>query len=103
MEAHITQTSVDEAVLECRSDTTVGTQTGTETIIGQVTATAGTSHVRSTGHAGVHGRPRVEGTATEHFSFTSNGRRVTQTSTIVEPEPSSDRTAQPWGLRASTP
>ena len=72
---------------ECLDDT-VGTQTGTETTTGQVVATDGTFHSRTTttlDYRVVFADGRfVAGSSVEHFTFTASSPQTTTTVAIQE-------------------
>ncbi len=89
------------ALPECLPPDLVGTQTGTETTVGQVV---------DTGHSfQVHGTTTLEyrvvfpdghyvvGTAVEHFSFNANAPQTTRTSVIQEPRTIYSADGQPVG------
>lgn len=75
------------ALPECLDDT-VGSQVGTETVVGQVTDTGGTVHARGsdtlTYTVTFEDGRFVTGAAVEHFSFTAAGSTVTNTVAINE-------------------
>jgi hypothetical protein len=89
------------ALPECLPPDLVGTQTGTETTIGQVT---------DTGHSfQVHGTTTLEyrvvfpdgryvvGTSVEHFSFVANRPQTVSTSVVQEPRTIYSADGQPIG------
>jgi hypothetical protein len=90
------------ALPECLPPDLVGTQTGTETTVGQVTET-------ERGFFQVHGTTTLEyqvvfpdgryvvGTAVEHFSFIANGPQTISTTTIQEPRTIYSADGQPIG------
>jgi hypothetical protein len=86
---------------ECLPPDLAGTQTGTETTVGQVTETGRTFHVHGTTTAEYRvvfpdGR-YVDGTAVEHFSFNVNGPQTTSTTAIQEPRTIYSADGQPIG------
>jgi hypothetical protein len=86
---------------ECLPPDLVGTQTGTETTVGQVTETEHSFQVHGTTTLEYQvvfpdGR-YVVGTAVEHFSFIVNGPQTISTTTIQEPRTIYSADGQPIG------